>query len=410
MGAHLQYEILAAGSLAPAVAVAIGHPHLIQQRHRPLRIVVGVGARPLWVVERSPGIHGVLLRRRHAQEHELVDLVAVHRQRHRLPEPLVQEDRALHRVRVVQVEPERDAGVLGILPLQHAVVADLLVLLVQREAARIGEAPADVHLALHHAQDRHLLVGEERRLHAVDVGQLIAGAVHREEVGVAGKEDGGRVAPLLDPRRQFRARVPQGGRTGHARQQAGDPVVVAVLLGELLGVGVELGMELPHVVRRCEKPARLHFGPVQQQCQTVERDRSRKRDHQRVVTVRLPTGELTPHREPAAAPGGNIEVRQNVVIHPHEVRGGERLAVRPLHPLAQMDGEHGLVVGDLVPLGAVRDGFVERGVGPEQEGLASAVHVAPVGRPGARGPQLAAVAAGLFVRLQHQRIVRQPLD
>ena len=100
---------------------------------------------------------------------------------------------------------------------------------------------------------------------------------------------------------------------------------------------------------------------------------------------------------------------QHVVVDPHEVGGGERHAVRPLHPLAQVEGEHRAVVGQFVALGAVRDDLVEGRVGAEQERLGAAEHVAVVGGTGARHAQLAAVLAYFRVGLQHQRIVGQAL-
>ena len=308
----------------------------------------------------------------------------------------------------VHVGHEDDPAGLGVLPLAHVVAAHLFVLLVQREAARIHQPSADVHLALHHVEDRHLLVGEEDRPEGVDVGQLVARRVDREEVGVAHAELAGRVTALQHPRGQLRLHVRLRRRRRDAGVEVSDPVFEPLLLGHLLSLLVEVGVELLGVVHRRVDVTLPSAVEVQQRSQEGRRQRRREGHAQRVVVHRLPLGQLAVQR-PADALAGNIRILPHVVEYPHEVGGGERHAVRPLHAFAQVEGEHGAVVGQFVPLGAVRDDLVQGRVGAEQERLGAAEHVAVVGRTGARHAQLAAVLAYLRIGLQHHRIVGQTI-
>ena len=165
-----------------------------------------------------------------AEEGGLVDLLAVDRQGHGDAEVLVRHQLAQLRILGVGLV-EDHAGVMSARarPEEDLVLALLLlVLLEDRVVQQVDVALLLVQLAGDGGQVERLRIGEELELDFVDVGQLVAGLVHADVVGVA-LEDEDLVADAVrgDPGRHARAlRVVEG----------------ALLVGEQLRPGLELGV------------------------------------------------------------------------------------------------------------------------------------------------------------------------
>ena len=112
-------------------------------------------------------------------------MIAIQGQAERLPHPQVLHGLCPNRIRVTG-QVDEDFTQRGMLCLQSGLVAVSFVLLVERNALRVHGAACQVHVAGDDLKRRSLHVGHDGNFHFVDVGQLVAGLVHLEVVGIAG--------------------------------------------------------------------------------------------------------------------------------------------------------------------------------------------------------------------------------
>src|SRR6476469_5189446 len=121
-----------------------------------------------------------------------------------------------------------------------------------------------------------------------------------------------------------------------------------------------------------------------------------------VDLLQLDLHTADPHRRRAAAELGG---QTDVLAPEQEIVRGERTAVRPPHPLAQVQGEDPVVVAQLVRGGDVGHYLLEPEV-PVQQAVRSGTEphgVLEVALSDEAAANLAAVAAGRVDRLEHQR-------
>ena len=107
---------------------------------------------------------------------------------------------------------------------------------------------------------------------------------------------------------------------------------------------------------------------------------------------------------------GVLRIEDEVLDVEKNVVGGERLAVRPLHALAQVEGEHLAARIDLVALGDVRDDFGVLRV-PANQPLSAdhAKDVVVVGAAAQAEAELAAILADALERLHDFGFISNPL-
>ena len=327
------------------------------------------------------------------------------------------EQLVLDRIGAGDVGHHRD--VLATLGNFDLVAALGLVLLVEREVGRRHEARLHVDLALDDHQVHRLLVLEHLALDLVDVGQLVASLVDRPEVGIALHDDGvgrrRRHHAIGGDHRVIRIQPPGLDRALLAPEV--DPALDALVggdLGQFVGAHI-LGVILLHVVGRHQEggaiEARLaravlgdDFGEQRVGLSEGYReglgilDGDDKRlaiGHQRRGNVRRQFG-----------------IEEHVLIPEAHVVGGHRLAIRPLEPLEQREGELGRVVVDGIGLNEARlQNRLAVDVLHElddpllhQLGRAPAVADALVG-----AMQRAAVSADLAENIHNLRLFRQAL-
>ena len=273
---------------------------LVQHRLRPCGVIVGKRPGPRWIVELRSRGNGELLRRCQPVERELVDLLTVDGQRHGVAEALVEEDLPLRRILMIEVEHVDHPRRLEILPLAQRVVADRLVLLVEREVRRIGEPASQIHAALHHAENGDLALREVAHGEIVDIGQLVARGVHGPKVGIAHPGDAFRVAIGHIPRAHLRLDVLAPWIEVEPIVEVLDPVIIPFGCCQLLGIRIEFWMELLEEMHRSVEAtlARARIRHEDAQLRLGEGDR--KGDAQRVVVDGLELGKLAAQGELAA--------------------------------------------------------------------------------------------------------------
>ncbi len=247
------------------------------------------------------------------------------------------------------------------------------------------------------------------RSHLVEIGQLVAGRVDADVVGIAPQGEH-RIARPRDrrPRRHGRA-------FGVLRR--------GVLVGEQLGPGLEarrlcrlvdvlLGgvrrVELLEVVRRQEhREGAVGAVLVGDGGEEQGRRRGVGEAHRGVVDLLDLGGRAVGVLDPARQAGRQLLVQEHVVVPEQDVGGGEGLAVRPLRALAQLD-RPGLEVGR--GLGAFGDLGLDLGaVGreAEQRVVDHADIVVGVGRAEEGAAPHAAILADPLDHRHHQRLLGQ---
>ena len=376
------------------------------------------------LVLRPREVWRALARRRRAglaeAEHEhLVDLLTIDAVGERDPEVArAQPFRDLGVLVVALIAEEPDVGALIRRVQVHAVVAPLLVFQQHRQLADVDVASLRVVLAGDRAQVDELQVLPEGHPDAVDVGELVAFRVHPDAVGVA----------LQDPRRRVDRRHGLPGR--HHRQvgvaagvvaalEEQDPVLelrVGQLLCEVVFRGV-LRMELLEVMGGGEAAQRV---PPEAGVVADAPDRGEHRG-QRVVGIRrdelhgagvdlLHGDRLAVDAHHRQRRGHDLLVRVDVLEPEHEVVGGERGAVAPLHAAAQVHRGDFAVGADLPAAGDVGHESGARVVEEEQlVVLGGAVAVGGVERPREAAPPGPAVLADLAQRLDDERVLADAL-
>ena len=239
--------------------------------------------------------------------------------------------------------------------------------------------------------------------HAVDVGKLLARLVDLVEVWIALErlDRGGEVGN--PPRHHRRLVQVVQRRPPEVVAERLRPGVEALFRGHRFGVVVVVDVPLRQVVlgvKRDPLAARpLHHDQL----------------HGEVGFVHLEADRVVVHlHHPADAreqvPGLHLVVPVHVLEREDHVVGGERVAVRPLRPLAHVDGEALAVVGELV---AARQVGHHRPVpGHLQEAGADVLgrlgDVVPRVLVDGHHVQRAAVGADLLHRRRHPRFQRQP--
>ena len=276
------------------------------------------------------------------------------------------------------------------------------------EAAPV-EATVVVEVAGDGLEQQRLLVLGEHPLHAVDVGELIAGGVDHEVVGVALHDlhrFGDRV--LRNPRQQDRAvgHPPGIQVAAHLGVEEVHPSVVALGLHggfDVLHLGVG-GMELLQVVL-----GQIVVGPPPGQVLDEHPERLVER-HLEGVVIDLRGYAGNPVDQHAGRGArGEVGVQRHVLEVEHQVVGGERGAVAPLHSLAQVQREGHAVRADVPALDEPREQPRHvRGV-RDQELVAPVHHVVGGCLAGVGQAQRTAVRADPVDRLHDQRFQGQPL-
>ena len=406
---YLDRQHLAVGPQAETVAAAL-QAHFVEQPVGGIGIVLRVAGRPLLLVEGVLGIHRRLPRDRKTEEQHLVDLLAVDRQRHRLPEAHVLKDLAQARILVREVEGIEALGAGGARPHQRLVVACFLVLLEQREVGSRQSDGGHRQLAGDHLQVEGLGVGHRLHPEAVDVGELVAGRVDGEVIGIAHMEHVGGgdllVVPGLDAR-GVQVLDPEVAAAAALLPHRLHPVVVAFLLGQGVGVLVVLGVILGKVVLGIGVgvPAAPELVPARQRRERI----AVVEPHREVVHL---LGVR--HRPPAVAPpaGRKLFEEQEVLEREHHVIRGVGVAVGPLHAAPQVHGHGLLVLGHLpalVDVGHDVDHVSRTAVGglhgADQPADRRQFGVLGADRGRLEGP---AVGADALEYVEHQRLFGQP--
>jgi len=183
-----------------------------------------------------------------AEEHDLVDPLAVDGMRHRQSEVAIPEQLADGRILidVAELDVDRGKAAIATLPHAHLIVALLLILDQERGVLDLQLADLKVHVPLDDAERNKVRSLDDLDLHAVDVGQLVPFGVHFPVVGVALGNGPLRLTVLLyDPRPKVR--------------DLGIQLAVIVVVDEIVDLGVLVGrvvlvMELLEVVRGDDLP------------------------------------------------------------------------------------------------------------------------------------------------------------
>ena len=216
----------------------------------------------------------------------------------------------------------------------------------------------------------HLQVFDQDAAQGVGVGQLIAGRVDLEEVGIAlieliaegvfADKDKGiqrwRVGIL------FGAQIPGEVVGRHLSVEHLHPAFIALFIGQFIGIGVVVDVELLEVVRWTEAAV------ADLAAQSNRQSRTRfvvGIAHGRFVDD-FKLRQLAIDGPRAAWRRCQIAVAQHIFKIEAEVFGGEGFAVRPFMPFAQMNGEGGLVVGDVEGLGDVGNDGLQVSINRQQ--------------------------------------------
>ena len=380
------------------------------------RVVAGELARQLLVVPGVawpwPHLVGLGL----PQIHQVDDLFAVHAQRKRLAEVLVGEHLAHLGVFVGQVQVYLHLLRAGSHQLDQAVAAFLHVL---RQCGlvlqRVDVALLDIEFARQCVQHQRLHVLRNTEVEPVDIGQLLAALVYLPEIGVALHHhpcDAAGIGLGDDPwieRRLFDiAPARRDFNVTHLATEERGPIAHVCGLGLRRHILVVLGVELAAVVLG-EQGRVLAQGRGQllqeQRVWAGEREFDRGvidfADHHRFVG----NHQRGRHRLVQLAVLGAVFDRK------HNVVGGERLAVRPLHAGAQCEGELGRIGVDF-PLGSdTRQHLCERQV-PAHEALIAhhaqnAVVVGTATQPATQSTPVHTHLLGLDYQRHRRQALRQ---
>lgn len=388
----------------------------VEDRIGGVGVVFGVLGRQPLVVERIAGPDRGLGRASLADEDRVDQRLAVDGDRQRLAELAVVEQRVLHRVGMVEIELKDHDVRRGLL--QRVEMEAALLLAVEEHGLVGGRADVlvhDVDLALHDLEQQDLGIGDHLVDHAVEIGELRALGVDLPVVGIARRQRPFGVLARGDlelPGVQGRALgvlvVDVVLADAGFAQEEGDPGFEAVLAGERVGVGVVLLVEGLEVMRRGadrlvlvgpgealeEKPVRLLEG-----------------DAEGLLVQHL---ELAPLAAggPEALPGGlrHLRVHEDVLGPEADVLGGEGRAVRPFHPLAELEGIDPAAIADLEGFRDV--GLDGRPVGGEADQRLVALIAHDHGQRAAADQRVLPVAALLarpVGRGDDHRVLRQAL-
>ncbi len=292
-------------------------------------------------------------------------------------------------------------------------VALLHVLRQGRLVRQGGDVPVlHVDLAGEHVEEERFDVLIDREGDAIEIGQLGALAVDLPEIGIA-LDDNARGAADIglddDPRVENRL-----VRVAPARRD----LDVAVLGAEEIGPAGHAG-RLDHVVQLVVVLGQELTGVVlaEQRRMLAER-RGELLEEQAVGAGELELDgvvvdlgdrrSLTLDRKDAGDDAVEIGILDAVLDREHDIVGGEGLAVRPFHALAQMEDEGRAVLADVPALGDVRNCLGEVEVPAGQAHIADAtqdaVVVVAAGEAATPG---AAIGAELVAGLDHFRADRK---
>ena len=385
----------AAGAVAHAVAVAVHHAHLVEQRACPRRVVLDIRVGELLAVEPARRDDGRLAGRAPAEVHRPVDLPAVDRQRQRLAEADVPEDAPQLHVRGSQVGLDDDVDAVQPVPDVRLVAVRPLADLEQRDVRRPQLRAGDCDLPGRRLRRYHLLVGDLVHLDAVDVGELVSRRVHHRVVRVAPVRRDARAEPRQDERVQDGAIIHLPVVDVVGGPEVAHPVAEALAGGlglQLLSrheVRVEVLQEMPRegvvmpAVRECLQEERVGLGELVADGVVVEPGHPsafpRRADHRAELLVHL-----------------------DLLEPEHVVVGGERMAVRPSHALAQVERHRPAAVAELGLPGDVRDGPSD--LRAHAVGRLDVVQDHQVRPEDRRGPP---VPADPPQRLDHDRVIGQ---
>ncbi len=182
---HLHDKRLTVRALPHAVAVAVFEPHLVEQRLGFGHIVLRI-CRLVFVRDKR---HGIRVGRRGlnrgalVEVDQLIHLIAVDGQRHRLAKANVIEDLAQNRIFVGGIK-----GVINIFTQRfgemNGVVALGFILFVERKIGQKEVLNLVVDFAIDHFEIPHLFFRHVAFVDGIDVRQLIAGRVHHVKIRV----------------------------------------------------------------------------------------------------------------------------------------------------------------------------------------------------------------------------------
>ena len=325
-----------------SVAVSFRQAHVVEQTVGLVDSEAGVGMvlAPLRLVVAGSRHDGGLARHGEALEGDAIDLFAVHRQRQSTAESDVLIDLTAHRIRVIQIE--RIGGVAAENPghLMDHVVAGGLVLLVEGEILEIERMNGEVGLPRDDLERIGLRV-DDGRDDPVDVGQLLTGGIDDVEVRIA-LEDLVRGGELLVLPGVQRGAIHVLGREEIGMVVQGlVPGVVAFLLG--LRVGVFVVLDVPLLQIMLGSPVHPVGGAIVDHVEQQIGIGLVEFEHHRVVVDCPQPGDLT-----SDSPGLDLLVLVHVVVLEHEVGRRELIAVGPLQPFPQVQGEAQVVIGGVI--------------------------------------------------------------
>ena len=434
----LYTEGIAVGGLAIAVAVDVLHAHFVQQGVGALDVIRAI------VQFVFPG---------QIQAHHVVDLVRVDGAGNGFAEADV-----AHHVLPGLGSVVLGHGAVGVEAVGgvhedhgHGVVETsgvngitALFLVFQQQGVIREEGFGDVDVAADYVHELDFVVFLVLGLHIIKIGQLLAVRVHLEIIGIAHPVGGGGAGVGHDPGIQNgEVRVDEAfeGDAGQGRGGVGQfPVghvhlvehirphalFFRVVIPQLRGEGLQefiigflgavaffrvIGMELLEVMGGLE-----HFGVAAPALDGAENQEA---------AVGLIEGHLEgPVVDPLKGHGGAVRLaagahvggdhRGQLLVHDEAVVGefkvfhGHRLAVGPLQPLTEVEGEDGVVLVGLIALEDVADDLVGIGGGHAQQGLVAAhEHVGIPVDGGGTGDEGAAVVADFVIQVRIQHFVHQ---
>ena len=400
-----QFEAFAVRAQAEAVPVALGHTGFVEQPVRLRGVELRVRLAPLLLVETGGGVDGSLPRRGQSEVYRVVHLVTIDRQRHRAAEADVLEQRPQRRLLVVQVESERKLAAEYSGDGIDRVAGRSFALLVQRVVGERRVVRLHVRLAGHDLEIDRLLAGKIVD-DGVDVGELIAGRVHLVVVGIPLVQSVGSGELLHEPRQHHRLFEVAEGVDLHVGVERVHPGIVALLLGQLVGVLIVVDVVLRQVFARRERNP-VTPRPVRKE----DRQRSQRLialvAHRAVIDL---DDAVHYGGRRAAAPEADLVDPVDRFPPKQDVVRGERVAVGPLEPLPEGE-QHALVVRRHLEIGCYV-GHDLAVVGELQEErrtvLRSVAQVSPGTAVGVERGDRAAVAPHRLERDDHLRLDRQP--
>ena len=392
-----QGERRAVRELAQAVAVLVAQADVVQKRAGTAWVVLRVGGGELRLEVAAARMRGHLPRHAAPEVDDLVHLNAVDGERERLPKALVLEEPAQALVRVVVVRLNRHVAGVQAVPDVNVHQFATLAELEQRNVLCSQVEGGEVQLAVGRARRHHFLVVHHFRIHAVDVGKLIASGIDLEVVGIAFQPqhldraaDNAIGAQRRHPGALLDGPVAQRAEARHPSDEAARACAgveffpIDVFRMETLEVVLRIDEEVAELRDQVHEQ-RIGFGEDVAKGQLVEfLDASAEHPPRR-------------HRRP-------FLVHPQIVEAEHEVVAGERLAVGPANALAQPQRNHAPVVAHLPGFGEVRQEAAHvRGDG---ERRFRGHELRQIGEHDSRRP---AVATNAFVGNHDDWIIGKPL-